>query len=233
MIYERKWWVSTVSVIMFLALFYIINMSWEAINYSDWLSFEVLGGGNYYQNWTWQIVLSITFLLYWSVNYNIPIQHIVRFGINGQLGHELIKRTNLLAGLYGLIYWIIPYFRIHFFHPTNSQLNNFSIVWFLQVLISMLWLLLIINLTLIIFSYYQHIILTIGLMVLIGSVVLLHIWPFSQSLFADTQVTAMIKNRQYSSGISRAIITGILMSVVLYFLQKWFLKSMRRWEWLN
>lgn len=53
MINERKFWFSTCALLFFFIFFFVLNMSWEAINYDDWLSLEVLNSGNYFQNWSW------------------------------------------------------------------------------------------------------------------------------------------------------------------------------------
>lgn len=233
MIYERRFWISTITITIFMSLFYVLNMSWEAINYSDWLGFEVLTGGNYFQNWTWQIVLSIALLLYWSINYSFSIQKTIRFGTSGQIGRVTIRRTYILAAVFGLIYWIIPYFRIVFFNPTWTQLISFSIIWFLQVVISILWSLIIINLTLLAYSYWHQSTLIIGLAVLIIVVTLLHFGPLSQSLLSDTQVTAMLNNQNYTSGVIQALLTGFIAIVILCVLKSWFIVSVRRWEWVK
>lgn len=233
MIYERRFWISTLTITIFMSLFYVLNMSWEAVNYSDWLGFEVVTGGNYFQNWTWQVVLSTALLLYWSINYSFSIQKTVRFGASGQLGRAIIRRTYILAVVFGLIYWIMPYFRIWFFNPTETQLVNFSFIWFLQVVISILWSLIIVNLTLLVYSYWHQSTIIIGLVVLIIVVTSLHFGPLSQSLLSDTQVTAMLNNQSYRSGIIRAMLTIILIVVILYILKVWFLRSFRRWEWVK
>ncbi|MFZ2381481.1 hypothetical protein, partial [Leuconostoc falkenbergense] len=82
-------------------------MSWEAINYDDWLSLEVLNSGNYFQNWSWQVVLSVAFLLYWLVNYEIPVQKMMRLETHKQVGQMLMNRILGISGVFGFIYWAI------------------------------------------------------------------------------------------------------------------------------
>lgn len=71
------------------------------------------------------------------------------------------------------------------------------------------------QLVLIVHIYLQKNIILTGLSVLIIIVLLLHVWPLNQSLFADTQVTAMIRNNNYQSGVVKFVSTALLMSVLL------------------
>ena len=109
MIGERKFWFSTFSLIIFITFFYLFSMSWEALSYDDWLSLEVLNGGNYFQNWSWQVILSIVFLLYWVVNYEVPVQQMIRLETCQQVSHMLMTRIFAISGVFGFIYWSIPF----------------------------------------------------------------------------------------------------------------------------
>ncbi|MFT9030417.1 MAG: hypothetical protein ABF415_02980 [Leuconostoc pseudomesenteroides] len=217
MIGERKFWFSTFSLIIFITFFYLFSMSWEALSYDDWLSLEVLNGGNYFQNWSWQVVFSIVFLLYWVVNYEVPVQQMIRLETCQQVSHMLMTRIFTISGVFGFIYWSIPFFRIMMYEPTSKQFVLFSFFWSCQVFISVYWEVLVIQIILIVHTYLQKNILFTGLSLLIAIVLLLHIWPMNQSLFADTQVTAMIRNNNYQSGLVRFTCTVVLMAVLSTF----------------
>lgn len=215
MINERKFWFSTCALLFFFIFFYVFNMSWEAINYDDWLSLEVLNSGNYFQNWSWQVVLSVAFLLYWLGNYEIPVQQMMRLETHKQVGQMLMNRILGISGVFGFIYWAIPFCRIIVYETTLKQFVLFSICWSCQVIISVFWEVLVFQLVLIVHIYLQKNIILTGLSVLIIIVLLLHVWPLNQSLFADTQVTAMIRNNNYQSGVVKFVSTALLMSVLL------------------
>lgn len=231
MIYERKVWISTATILFIMAIYYLININWASTSYTDFVEYEVIYG-NYFQNLAWQTIFSVLALIYWSNNYRVLLQTAVRFNRRGELGRLVTKRTNYLILNFSLLFYIIPLIRLAYLQPTFSQISRFIIFWSCQVLLSAMWLLIIIYLVLILYSHWQKNILMTALTVFIVVIMSVHyVWPLKQSIFVDTQTTLYLSTSSTMSVVFSTIFSALIMLIILKYQKSVIEKLVWRWEW--
>ncbi|GAO99403.1 hypothetical protein [Fructobacillus ficulneus] len=232
MIGERKFWLSTITVFLMLAIIYLVTINWPSTTYIDWREREVVHG-NYFNILMWQSCLAIPALLYWATNYRLPIQTIIRLNEHGQLGKRINRRTDFLVSTYCLLFYVMPFFRLATIQLNEAQLGEFVTIWSCQVILSGLWLLVVIYLILIIYSYCQKNIFMVSLGTLITVTTIFQAQTLQQSAFTLVAVTTNLGIDRVGTLIHRTLINGVIMFLILQSLKLILSKLIWRWEWFD